>query len=668
MKLNFGLLGIALAQSGDDYERHDYSYDYGGDKHFGGFGGSQNYQFNNFGEKAIGLGTSHIQARRLSCWNSNSLRDMVMDGKFDNAIGSNDHYHHQYGYENTYDASTFSEFVGFGDQELAGHDIDISDDANSVRAVRPVKWGYQNNNPDAKYHYGHHVHDEDLAANVNRPYSRQLNAGSALFDAAGNVDDFRYSLRHAGCLYEAPDWWYEGTTFNKLRYLTYSLVDHVTGSEPAGSQSVATVVHWVHVFNAHIHIHQGAYCVGGADFANTDETCVNGDNAHQFAVVQANPTYEGLGFLNFIATYEDAYNPLVDTEEAGHRFKASFGGAGQYKNSGYWYLGKLGADAAAGDDWHLECNTNSCLNIDWGGATPRGLAISSFPHNELGEDFRFNVRTLHQMGDGKVRGALRAPDSGNIAYSYFFYGISKIVIVFPEYVARVNDCWQNSNFASCSEDDVHQVIVDQSSVQMTSSGQQVGGDIAYGNHQFMHLLTQSDTRCAAPGIGGTTFATTVANSCASWCDITGIMVNGHNAATQDEIDGIANFFCGDTFTMWGILSTYDELHNRQFGTIQEIWVQFMYAYSHATSFDTGAATSGFESPMNNVFFSAPNVLSVAGHCADAAHAKCAGYTRAQNVPYAGSDTDAKRWNLNADGLGLKTSQKGDGFWVDDYDV
>merc|ERR1711970_1422813 len=105
MKLNFGLLGIALAQSGDySDERHDYSYDYNlGNSHYSGFGGGQSYSFNNFGGKAYGTGTKHTQATRLSCWNSNALRDMNMDGKFfDHTTDPYNHYNHQYGFENAY--------------------------------------------------------------------------------------------------------------------------------------------------------------------------------------------------------------------------------------------------------------------------------------------------------------------------------------------------------------------------------------------------------------------------------------------------------------------------------------------------------------------------------------------------------------------------------------
>merc|ERR1712039_808483 len=105
--------------------------------------------------------------------------------------------------------------------------------------------------------------------------------------------------------------------------------------------------------------------------------------------------------------------------------------------------------------------------------------------------------------------------------------------------------------------------------------------------------------------------------------------------------------CGNVLTIKNMDKTYDELHLRQFGTIQEIWVQLMFAFSHPTEFAAGAVTKGFESPFPNVFFSAPQVSSVVGSCT-------------------GTDTDSKRWVNDVDGVtGVR---RGDGFWVDDWDL
>jgi hypothetical protein len=725
MKLNFGLLGIALAQSGDyvddSSERHDYSYDYNvghhHHNHHNQFGHDHHYSFNNhysFGGKAFASDTKHVQAERLSCWNSNSLRDMNHDGKFfDHTSDKYHHYNHQYGFENEYyhqGSHVSGALQDFGDNVAPSRLIDVDDPNHSVTAVDPQKWGYQSDNRDAKYHYGHHLHDKDVGTNLNRPHHHQIASDKASFD--GVVDDWRYSLRHAGCLYEVPDYFYGATTFNTKRFLSYSDDEHDYPSTTVNlnSSGTNTRVHWVHVFNAHIHISDrtqdefdpagtnggtgfNGYCDNAIDNPITKNTCFDGDNIHTFAVVMANPTYEGLGFLNFVATYHDVFNPETSDGYSGHRFKSNYDKSALYENSGYWHLSSIGTVMGSSPTWHLPCDKNGCATTNWtsdNNLLHKGLAISSFPHNQLGKDFRFNIRTLHQMGDGYYRATLRDnASSTNIAYSYFFYAISTIQITFPEYVGHVNDCWRQRNSGKCTSDMVHQIIVDQSSVQTTSkSPQNKLGDIAYGNHQFTATLTDSDQadfyhRC----VDGSdiTDGFYKFNNCASWCKNSGQYLNGHNSNTQTTITnhaGNTNNFCGDTLTISGMLQTYDELHLRQYGTIQEIWVQLMYAYSHPTLIETKSVevpnadgdleatdkevvTQGFESPFPNVFFSAPQVLAVKASCTDTTYGKCNGYTRIQNVPYAGAVLDSARWNEDVDG---KNSHRGDAFWVDDHDV
>lgn len=681
MKLNFGLLGIALGQSGDDYEgeRQDYGdyggyngYDNGYNNNVGyqGFGGEQSYSFNDFGGK-YAEDASAIKAIKLSCWNSNSLRDMNHDGKFGDAATGlpsdserTHHYHHQYGFENAYDGSkTNSPLADHGDVVDSERYIDVSD-ADHTQGTNVNKWGYQSDNRDAKYHYGHHVAEADLSTSENRPDSTQMGAGEAAFN--GVVDDWRFSLRHAGCLYEAPDYYYGAKTFKAIRYLTYSYNSYddaglVTGA--AGVDDNATgqsMVHWIHVFNAHIHIDQALHCSGTN--AVTTQACFLDDDKHHVAVVMANPTYEGLGFINFVATYHDRF--ITSADDAGLRFASTFAKSAMYENAGHWHLttsGKDTIDNSVTTSWHLPCNSGAdgCDTTDWLRSTKdRGFAISSFPHNELGQDFRFNIRTLHQMGDGYARSVIRADADSN--YSYFFYAVNKITITFPHHVGYVNDCWRLRNAGDkCTKDKVHQIIVDQSSVQTTiANNLQNGNDIGDGNYQFKALLSGS-TNCAS---GLITDSTPGAKQCASWCDVSGnpIVVNGH----RTDKWSISNL-CGTTLDITGMLSTYDEIHLRQFGTIQEIWVQLQYAYSEATAYVTDKLTTGMESPFPNIFFSAPDVVSVSGACTGDLYSKCDGYTRYENVPYAGHATDATRWNTNVDG---HNSQRGDGFWVDTMNV
>ena len=127
------------------------------------------------------------------------------------------------------------------------------------------------------------------------------------------IDDWRYSLRHSGCLYEVPDFFYGPKTFNQYRHLTYSYdtgdttatdLDASNGNDDVSDfNTYLAKVHWVHVFNAHIKIsNTNAFCDESNANSNSSHKCLKGDRIHQFAVVMANPTYEGLGFLNFVVS------------------------------------------------------------------------------------------------------------------------------------------------------------------------------------------------------------------------------------------------------------------------------------------------------------------------------------------------------------------------------
>ena len=87
-------------------------------------------------------------------------------------------------------------------------------------------------------------------------------------------------------------------------------------------------------------------------------------------------------------------------------------------------------------------DTGATGTVQW--SADHDLVVSSFPHNNLGKDFRFNLRVL--------QGAMAAATSGNdptslnffndskkgpnqIYRSYYFYKINQIDIRFPYYVA-----------------------------------------------------------------------------------------------------------------------------------------------------------------------------------------------------------------------------------------
>ena len=90
---------------------------------------------------------------------------------------------------------------------------------------------------------------------------------------------------------------------------------------------------------------------------------------------------------------------------------------------------------------------------------------------------------------------------------------------------------------------------------------------------------------------------------------------------------------------------------RQYGTIQEIWVQLQYAYQETMDNSERILTSNIakdryvQSPFPNVFFSAPEVVDIRGFC-PSSNMKCRGYMTDQHQPYGGSRNHVERvwWN------------------------
>jgi len=120
--------------------------------------------------------------------------------------------------------------------------------------------------------------------------------------------------------------------------------------------------------------------------------------------------------------------------------------------------------------------------------------------------------------------------------------------------------------------------------------------------------------------------------------------------------------CGRVLRIDGLLQTYDELHNRQYGTLQEIWVQLQYAYQESIDDADRKTTQGsvnrVQSPFPNVFFSAPEVVDIRGFC-PSSNMKCRGYMSDQHQPYGGSRSHVERvhWNASA----TRFSAHADGF-------
>merc|ERR1719515_5717 len=178
--------------------------------------------------------------------------------------------------------------------------------------------------------------------------------------------------------------------------------------------------------------------------------------------------------------------------------------------------------------------------------------------------------------------------------------------------------------------------------------------------------------------------------CASWCALDSYVSNALHGNGVDPSKGVLDGttfgdsdadrltslvtgdfskyggICGRVLRIDGLLQTYDELHNRQYGTLQEIWVQLQYAYQESldnanrttstavcNKFDASdtTCTNGVrkvQSPFPNVFFSAPEVVDIRGFC-PSSNMKCRGYMSDQHQPYGGSRNHVERvhWNNSA---------------------
>ena len=144
-----------------------------------------------------------------------------------------------------------------GDNTEAG--IRVDDPYHSLRPNNKWthrKWGYQSDNVERKasygyaedtvvYHFGHH---DNMNNGANRPNMRYaasnegedtlttnynsdptnadnknaLNMHQEEYDFHGFKDDWRYSLRMGGCLYEAARWVYDESSFHRTSRLTYT--------------------------------------------------------------------------------------------------------------------------------------------------------------------------------------------------------------------------------------------------------------------------------------------------------------------------------------------------------------------------------------------------------------------------------------------------------------
>jgi hypothetical protein len=398
----------------------------------------------------------------------------------------------------------------------------------------------------------HHGHDTSQGTiNV---------VGGSPFDGANTHDyhsEMAFDHRLSGCIYETTGWNFDANTYNKVHTMVFG-----GGFSDAydGTNSDIFPVWW-HYFNAHVLLNNGAGTTG---------------NIGQHDIVMANPTYEGLGYLNFIVTFlkGDGSNAIVEKDPSTNEHNTNNARhTDLYANGDAFQLGMRGAstscgysDLAAGSG----CYASKYPTTNNAGDTWSHLqfAASSFPHNDLGKDFRFNLRMMHHLGEG---------DSNEFFDSYYFYRVNTIVIQFPTTV-------------SCPHTFEGTVGMHQCMDSAGSNGHKMH-DYAFGtpNNQlpaYTEMLEDDNNKVA-----GGTFSLI--------CDNTSPFSPGSHA-------------CGDKYTVNGLMNMYDEYAQQEYGTHQELWFQFYYKYEGGSGDLVHTETGLYNFP--NKLFNAFEITSASGSC------------------------------------------------------
>jgi len=287
-------------------------------------------------------------------------------------------------------------------------------------------------------------------------------------------------------------------------------------------------------------------------------------------------------------------------------------------------------------------------------------AVSSFPHNDLGQDFRFNIRILHHGGRGFPYnflgnsatdsllltdanlhvdpGTISIDGSDNITTnfaitnaqinylaqdSYYWYKVNTVQIMFPSYVrcprfprnistdkspsitditgdvgSKFDDeeergdtfrCMDSANFnGHRGWDSSMPYQHDIADVYAASAWNGIVSTATTGNHRpdvnhpiYVEQLTEND---------GTPYAGIVVDHNKDALDgdpaveildsadgfICG-SVPPFGSLTADDYKG-GWYKCGQKYMVHGLMNSYDEHAQLEYGTTQEIWFQFWYHY------------------------------------------------------------------------------------------
>jgi len=318
------------------------------------------------------------------------------------------------------------------------------------------------------------------------------------------------------------------------------------------------------------------------------------------------------------------------------------------------------AAIATVDDFEMDLFGNDA-DVSWG--KDSDLVVSSFPHNNLGKDFRFNLRVLMRTHDGvhaKKNTAIGGTNTSNF-HSYYFYKINDIHIVFPFNVAyalyhenrdgSVNtgaritvadpaaDAWwktlnnDNSNHPGYNvggNPAAYEKQLDASTI-IGNTNDQDNTAANTDDYQFMHrsaanvnmnIIPPVDLGTHAPNGGGyhrvrgfiDSPASYTANTAPDWCQAGEL---GRNVDLERT--------CGVNFHIKGLMNTYDERRGQR-GTYQEIWVQLQYALgklgrgardvdcSDAPDLDSRCSEDPVQSPWPYLHFMASEITSIQAVC------------------------------------------------------
>lgn len=357
--------------------------------------------------------------------------------------------------------------------------------------------GSHDTNPDGHSHEGNApgITGEDNRDNYGWLNIHENHVTDSEVHNAHSLDAFDHRL--SGCIYEGAGFTYSANTYDHKWAVTYS----ETTLTPA----------WWHYFNAHV---------------------FPGGNKKAHDITMANPTYEGLGYVNFIVTY---VKQAIGTT----------GAISGYINTNEDLHTDLYTDASKitivikTDQWYSTLGDVA----KW---TTSNVAISSFPQNDLGKDFRFNIRILHKMGEA---------DQAEAIDSYYWYKVNKVVIKFP---ATVGCHWDSMADGASSTKHGYFRCMDSASgpaIDSTATPPVVpnSGHMSWVSNDAAHTDSTQRTFNEA-------FATyTNAGGCSS---------------AYDE----KKMACGDEYSVEGLMNTYDEYAQQEYGTHQEFWFQFNYYY------------------------------------------------------------------------------------------